>query len=368
MTSSVNPPTRSRIARSQHHGPLSEHAVILAHVSKTYVTASEATTRRALVDLSVQIPKGQIVAIIGPSGCGKTTFLRLLTGEHAPDAGGSIAVLGVHPASSPAMLRAQVGYVPQHYLLSRQLTVWDALQFVASLYDVPYRGRKERLETILRNVRLERREHGHKLPRQLSGGQLRRLAIACALVHEPDLVIADEPTAGLDPVTRKEIWEHFRDMRDSRPSRTFLVATQHIDEVEHCDLVLMLKAGQVVYYGPPPGLLRLAVGGYAIVVEVERHDAVKAFNALQTLPIVKDIRTSSRFPGVLYLTVDKETTHSSETVKKISTNSAQSRAIIDLGDECRNLVLAKLKESGFANPQVVLQAPSYDEAFSILTR
>ncbi|MCS6841603.1 MAG: ABC transporter ATP-binding protein [Roseiflexus sp.] len=368
MTSPVNSPTASRIAHSQHHGASPEYAVVLAHVSKTYVTASEATTRRALIDVSVQIPKGQIVAIIGPSGCGKTTFLRLLTGEHAPDAGGSIAVLGVNPASSPATLRAHIGYVPQHYLLSRQLTVWDALHFVASLYDVPYRGRQERLEGILHSVRLERREHGHKLPRQLSGGQLRRLALACALVHEPDLVIADEPTAGLDPVTRKEIWDHFRDMRDHRPSRTFLVATQHLDEVEHCDLVLMFKAGRVVYYGPPPGLLRLAVGGYALVVEVERPDAVKAFSALQTLPIVRDIRTSARFPGVLYLTVDLESTSSSEGNQTMIANGAQSRTTIDAGEACRALVLAKLKESGFTNPQVVLQAPSYDEAFSILTK
>jgi ABC-2 type transport system ATP-binding protein len=206
-------------------------------------------------DLDVEVRAGTILGMVGPSGCGKTTTVRLATGVYRPD-DGKVTVLGTDPATRRTAERTAVGYLPQSPVLFDDLSLWENLNFHASLNGVPWR-RRDRLRSVLDLVDLDGEER--KLVRDASGGMRRRLALAATLVHDPPLLILDEPTAGIDPLLRRQIWEHFRALRDS--DRTVVVTTQHVNEAAHCDVVVVLDEGRVVAVGTPAELRRQAFGG-----------------------------------------------------------------------------------------------------------
>ena len=205
--------------------------------------------------LDVEVPAGTILGMVGPSGCGKTTTVRLATGVYRPDEG-AVTVLGSDPTARRTSERTAIGYLPQSPVLFDDLSLWENLNFHASLNGVPWR-RRARLHEVLDLVDLDGEQR--KLVRKASGGMRRRLALAATLVHDPPLLILDEPTAGIDPLLRRQIWEHFRTLRDQR--RTVVVTTQHVNEAAHCDLVAVLDAGRVVAVGTPHDLRRRAFGG-----------------------------------------------------------------------------------------------------------
>lgn len=208
--------------------------------------------------LDVDIERGTIFGLVGPSGCGKTTTVRLATGTYRPDEG-EVLVLGSDPAAMPTAQRTAIGYLPQTPVLFDDLSLWENLNFHASLNGVPWR-RRRRLNEMMALVDLEGEER--KLVREASGGMQRRLALAAALVHDPALLILDEPTAGIDPLLRRQIWEHFRAL--SEQDRTLIVTTQHVNEAALCDVVVVLDEGHVVAVGPPEELRRTAIGGDAV--------------------------------------------------------------------------------------------------------
>jgi ABC-2 type transport system ATP-binding protein len=206
-------------------------------------------------DLDVEVRAGTILGMVGPSGCGKTTTVRLATGVYRPD-DGEVTVLGSDPATRRTAERTAIGYLPQSPVLFDDLSLWENLNFHASLNGVPWR-RRQRLRSVLDLVDLDGEER--KLVREASGGMRRRLALAATLVHDPPLLILDEPTAGIDPLLRRQIWEHFRALRDE--GRTVVVTTQHVNEAAHCDVVVVLDEGRVVAVGTPEELRRRAFGG-----------------------------------------------------------------------------------------------------------
>jgi ABC-2 type transport system ATP-binding protein len=209
-------------------------------------------------DLDVDITRGTILGLIGPSGCGKTTTVRLATGTYRPDEG-EVLVLGSDPVAMPTAQRTAIGYLPQTPVLFDDLSLSENLNFHASLNGVPWR-RKARLKEMMALVDLDGEER--KLVRNSSGGMQRRLALAAALVHDPALLILDEPTAGIDPLLRRQIWDHFRAL--SEADRTLIVTTQHVNEAVHCDVVVVLDEGRVVAVGPPADLRHQAIGGDAV--------------------------------------------------------------------------------------------------------
>ena len=210
--------------------------------------------------LDVDVPRGTILGLVGPSGCGKTTTVRLATGTYRPDEG-EVLVLGSDPAARPTAQRTAIGYLPQTPVLFDDLSLWENLNFHASLNGVPWR-RRARLNDMLALVDLEGEER--KLIRDASGGMQRRLALAATLVHDPALLILDEPTAGIDPLLRRQIWDHFRLL--SEQDRTLIVTTQHVNEAAHCDVVVVLDEGTVIAVGPPEELRRTAIGGDAVIL------------------------------------------------------------------------------------------------------
>jgi ABC-2 type transport system ATP-binding protein len=217
-----------------------------------------------LEDVDLEIPTGTIIGMIGPSGSGKTTMVRLMNGVYGADAG-EVRVLGGDPTERPLSERTEIGYLPQQPVLFQPLSLWENLNFHASLNGVRFR-RRARLRTLLDLVELT--GHERKLVSESSGGMQRRLALAATLVHEPPLLMLDEPTAGIDPILRRRFWEYFRAQRDE--GTTLVVTTQFVDEAAHCDVVAMLAEGRVMAVGTPSELRRRAFGGDLVDVEFDR--------------------------------------------------------------------------------------------------
>ena len=238
-------------------GEVDREAIVVMHdVSRRF------EDRVVLSGIDLTVPRGTILGIIGPSGAGKTTTIRMLTGALAPT-GGEVSVLGRSPTKFRRSERERIGYMPQSFALYEDLTAGENIDFVASLFGMLWRRRRRRVREVLKLVDLwdaRGRQAG-----RLSGGMQRRLELACALVHEPDLIILDEPTAGIDPLLRGSIWEELHRLRDA--GRTLLVTTQHVSEADECDAVAMIVGGRIIALAPPDELRRLATNGDLLSIE-----------------------------------------------------------------------------------------------------
>src|SRR5262245_17859773 len=290
-----SPPTSSRITRPFGIAPQGSPRSIILVDRVTKAFGEDA----GVYDLSIEVPAGTIFGLIGPSGCGKTTTVRLMTGLYKADRG-NLFVLGRNPSRFGLRARERIGYMSQHFVLYPNLTVWENLNFVASLYGMGYFSRRKWLEQTLDFVELS--DARQRLGSQLSGGMQRRLELASALVHDPLLVFADEPTAGIDPVLRGKFWDHFRNLRDQ--GRTLFVTTQYVGEAAYCDLVGVMRSGRLIHIDTPDNLRRAAFGGEIIQLVVDPGQAYDVAKLLQQQPIVKDVRRSPEQPGLLYLYVD----------------------------------------------------------------
>jgi ABC-2 type transport system ATP-binding protein len=215
-------------------------------------------------EIDLRIPRGSIFGLIGPSGSGKTTTIRLLTGVIAPDSG-ELSVLGGSPLEFDRVDRSELGYMPQLSVLYPELTLTQNLNFAASLFGVSWRGRRRRVAEMLEFVDLSNARN--RLLREASGGMQRRLALAATLIHDPQLLFLDEPTAGVDPVLRRKFWDRFVELRDE--GRTLLVTTQYVGEAAYCDMVGVLSRGRLIAVDTPDGLRRQAMGGEVLDVRFE---------------------------------------------------------------------------------------------------
>ncbi|MGH3676341.1 MAG: ABC transporter ATP-binding protein [Mycobacterium sp.] len=199
--------------------------------------------RPAIHDLSVQIARGTITGLLGPSGCGKTTLMRSIVGTQII-AAGSVTVLGQPAGSAP--LRRRVGYLPQDPTIYDDLRIVDNVRYFASLYGMDAGA----ADAAIKAVGLE--DHRTAYCANLSGGQRTRVSLACALVCHPDLLVLDEPTVGLDPVLRADLWDQFDDL--ARAGTTLVVSSHVMDEADHCGDLLLMREGQMVAHTTPTRL------------------------------------------------------------------------------------------------------------------
>ncbi len=199
--------------------------------------------RPALHDFSVQIAQGTITGILGPSGCGKTTLMRCIVGTQIVTSG-TVTVLG-RPAGAPA-LRHRVAYMPQDPTIYNDLRIIDNVRYFAALYGFDSRAADVAID------RVGLTDHRTAFCGNLSGGQRTRVSLACALVCQPELLVLDEPTVGLDPVLRVELWEQFTDL--ARTGTTLLVSSHVMDEADRCGDLLLMRDGRLVAHTTPARL------------------------------------------------------------------------------------------------------------------
>jgi len=196
--------------------------------------------RPALHDFSVRVTRGSITGLLGPSGCGKTTLIRCIVGTQLI-ASGAVRVLGLPAGSAP--LRHRVGYLPQDPTIYNDLRIVDNVRYFAALYGFDGHAADSAID------RVGLRDHSTAYCGNLSGGQRTRVSLACALVCRPELLVLDEPTVGLDPVLRADLWEQFADL--ARRGTTLLVSSHVMDEAEHCGDLLLMRDGRLVAQTTP---------------------------------------------------------------------------------------------------------------------
>jgi ABC-2 type transport system ATP-binding protein len=231
--------------------------------------------------VSVSLDRGAILAIVGSDGAGKTTLLRMLCGVLTPDSG-EVRVFGIDMGRNPEAGKARLGYMPQRFSLYGDLSGRENLRFFADLYEVPEASYRERSRVMLDDFRLS--DFVDMPASRLSGGMKQKLALACTLVHEPDLLILDEPTAGVDPVSRRQFWRLLYGLNARGIS--IMVSTPYMDEAEHATSVALMHRGRLIAYGSP-AQLRATVSGR--VVEIRGVPSSAARRALRGHPLAQSL-------------------------------------------------------------------------------
>ncbi|HOH95933.1 MAG TPA: ABC transporter ATP-binding protein [Candidatus Enterocola sp.] len=206
-------------------------------------------------DINLHIPKGEIICFLGPSGSGKTTLIRLISGAISPDTG-QIRINGI-PMPNLEML-SRIGFMPQSDSIYDNLSAIDNLKFFGGLYKMDKKTFNERIEKAIEMVGLT--EDKFKLVSKFSGGMKKRLSLAIATLNDPDLLLLDEPTVGIDPILRRSIWKQFLAWRDA--GKTLLVCTHVMDEVNECNKAALINEGHLIAYDSVSNLLSQAKNGH----------------------------------------------------------------------------------------------------------
>jgi ABC-2 type transport system ATP-binding protein len=203
----------------------------------------------AVNGLTFAVTRGEIFGLVGPDGCGKTATMRMLAGVMRPD-DGHITIDGIDVVADPEKVKPHISYMPQRFGLYEDLTVDENIRFYADLFEVPIRLRKERTQQLLAASGMT--HFGEFLAGQLSGGMKQKLGLTCALVHTPQVLLLDEPTTGVDPVSRRDFWRILYELREQ--GVTIIISTAYLDEAERCNRLALLQAGRVLYCDTPAGL------------------------------------------------------------------------------------------------------------------
>lgn len=206
----------------------------------------------AVDNLTFSIPKGVIFGFLGPNGSGKSTTIRMICGVLTPTSGEG-KVLGYDLKSNPEKIKSKIGYMSQKFSLYEDLTIEENLTFYGEIYSIPKERLKNRIEEIIVMLNLD--EKRKVLSKNLSGGWKQRLALGCAIIHKPELLILDEPTAGVDPVARREFWTTIKDLiKDG--DITVLATTHYMDEASVCDIIGFIFEGKLVTIDTPANLYK----------------------------------------------------------------------------------------------------------------
>jgi len=236
---------------------------------------------KAVSALDLKVPRGQIYGFLGPNGSGKSTTIRMLCGLLTPTEG-SATVLGTEIPGNARDLRPKIGYMTQKFSLFGDMTVLENLQFISEIYSYPKAERKNRIEDLL--VRYDLIEQRKQMAGTMSGGQKQRLALACAVLHRPDLLLLDEPTSAVDPQSRRDFWANL--FRLAQDGTTIMVSTHYMDEAERCHRLAILDRGVKVADGTPQQL-QASTGMH--VIEVMAEDPYAAQAAIHDLPEVASV-------------------------------------------------------------------------------
>ncbi|CAH2213118.1 ABC transporter ATP-binding protein [Tepidibacter aestuarii] len=206
---------------------------------------------KAVDNISLQIEKGKIYGLLGPNGSGKSTTIRMLCGVITPSDGGG-SVLGFNVVNESEKIKQHIGYMSQKFSLYEDLTVYENLDFYASIYTISSNVKNKRIDELIKMAGLEGKEK--VITKNLSGGWKQRLALGCSLIHKPKLLILDEPTSAVDPVSRRIFWELIHKL--SNQGITIIVTTHYMDEAQSCDEIAFMFSGKIIAKGAPAELVK----------------------------------------------------------------------------------------------------------------
>jgi len=224
---------------------MSEAAIVIEHVGRRFGEL------QAVRDVTLAVERGEIFGLVGPDGAGKTTLIRMLAGVLHPDTG-RVVLEGIDVAADPERAKTALGYMPQRFGLYEDLTVDENVFFYGELFEVPRAQYRERVAQLLDAAGLA--PFGKRLAGQLSGGMKQKLGLVCALIHTPKVLLLDEPTTGVDPVSRRDFWAILYQLRDQ--GVTIVMSTAYMDEAQRCSRLALLHAGEVRDCATPDALKR----------------------------------------------------------------------------------------------------------------
>ena len=248
----------------------------------------------AVNDVSFRVEKGEIFGFLGPNGSGKTTVIKMLTGL-LPMTSGSATVQGIDVSSDPERVRENIGYMSQNFSLYSDLTVSENLTFYGRVYGLPADRLRTRMDEVIQMNGLG--PYLNRLSAQLSGGWKQRLALGCAMLHQPTLIFLDEPTAGIDPVARRQLWDLLFEL--SAHGITFFVTTHYMDEAERCSHVAYIYYGKVIADGTPDALR-----------ELPDVNPEKTYRVEITAPhVTQALRAARAIPGIRSATIFGQSVH-----------------------------------------------------------
>ncbi|WP_431106777.1 ATP-binding cassette domain-containing protein [Variovorax paradoxus] len=251
-----------------------EPAVSGRSLHKRFVVKASKTAVHALNDVSLEIPAGTLTALVGPDGAGKTTLLRLMAGLMRADEG-ELRVLGIDVSANPQAVQDRISYMPQRFGLYEDLSVQENLDLYADLHGVPPAKRRERYARLMEMTDLGR--FTDRPAGKLSGGMKQKLGLACTLVRSPDLLLLDEPTVGVDPLSRRELWQIVQQLVDEE-RLSVIVSTAYLDEAERCSHVFVLREGKLIAQGTPAEI-RSRAEGLCFVAEPPQGEAPRLMQA-----------------------------------------------------------------------------------------
>jgi len=250
----------------------------------------------AVDHISFTVPKGEVFGFLGPNGAGKSTTIRMLCGILTPTSGrGRVVAYDIMQESE--QIKQRIGYMSQKFSLYEDLTVEENIEFYADVYGVPLARMAERKSWILEMAGL--RDRTRSLTRELAAGWKQRLALGCAVVHEPEVLFLDEPTAGVDPVSRRAFWDLIYTVAGQ--GVTVFVTTHYMDEAEHCDRLGMIYGGKLIALGSPQQLKRRYVAGR--LLEIQAEPVMAALESLENEPAAKEVAV---FGAALHVVVADE--------------------------------------------------------------
>jgi ABC-2 type transport system ATP-binding protein len=248
----------------------------------------------AVDHVTLRVEKGEIFGFLGPNGAGKSTTIRMLCGLLTPTSG-KASVNGFDVATQPEQIRRSIGYMSQKFSLYDDLTVEENIDFFTGIYGVARDRRAERKDYVLRMAGLTERRRA--LTATLSGGWKQRLALGCAILHDPPVLFLDEPTSGVDPIARGDFWTLIREM--SARGHTIFVSTHYMDEAEYCNRLALMYRGKVIALGTPAEL-KTGLKEHTLF-RLDVSDPLETMRALEGLPGIYDVAV---FGGGLHVTVD----------------------------------------------------------------